>query len=260
MLVGAAIAQADDIELSRAIPVANGSMVVMRSPDANPTRLLMHFHGDPKTVRAAYARSELESVLVVINFPGLSTAYSKPFSNDSTLFEQIQQIARTEVASSLRGAEVDWDCVSLSSFSAGYGALREILKTPRNFQQISGIVTADSIYAGLQAEHPKREVDESDMHDFQRFASLAAQGKKKFILSHSAQKTPYASTTETAEYLLRSLELHRSSANDHPVKSMHQVSQAQQGNFLVLGFDGTTGPEHMQHLHNIDLLWRQLSD
>jgi len=258
VLSGSMYSVADDIQTTPPTSLANGSMVVMRSAKTDATRLLVHFHGDAETVKHAFARSKLNAILVVVNFPGLSTAYSKPFASDPQLFELIQARAKSAIANSTPAKDVRWEHVMLSSFSAGYGAVREILKTPKYFEQINCIVAADSIYAGLQQKEPKREVDETNMRDFLRFASLAAQNKKRFVLSHSSQATPYASTTETANYLLASLHLMRNPVDTHLTESMWQTSQAERGQFQVLGFDGTTGKDHMQHLHHIDLLWRRL--
>ena len=139
-------------------------------------------------------------------------------------------------------------------------AVREILKRPSHFDQVDAIVAADSVYAGLQQKQPERQVDEQQMRDFLRFASLAVHKKKTFVISHSTQPTPYASTTETADYLQRWLRIPRKPGSYIWTKTMRQLSQASRGRFFVLGFDGESGKDHMQDLHNIDLLWKRLSD
>lgn len=82
---------ADDVYCSPVSPIANGSMsVCWKQPEVTkPTSLLIHFHGAPNTVKMAFARSDLNVVLVVVNFPGLSRAYSTPFEMDHNLFQQI---------------------------------------------------------------------------------------------------------------------------------------------------------------------------
>jgi len=151
--------------------------------------------------------------------------------------------------------------VTLSSFSAGYGSIREILSQPRNFDRVSAIVTADSIYAGLVAGSiagaPERIVSQVNMQDFLRFATLASRGEKKFVLSHSSQPTSYASTTETADYLLHSLSMSRTSDTDSKSGALQSVSQATRGRFTVLGFAGESAEDHLQHLRNIDLFWQR---
>ncbi len=247
-----------------AAPIANGTMTVhWKDPvtAAASRHVLVHFHGAPETVGSAFSRSGVDAILVVVNFRGLSSAYSKPFASDTTLFSRILGRARAAFSASGAGGDADdWQRVSVSSFSAGYGAVREILKTPELFDSIDAIVAADSIYAGLQSEQPVRQVDEQQMRDFLRFASLAATGKKSFVLSHSAQPTPYASTTETADYLLDALMMGRNSDSTIATPTWKQATAATRRGFVVLGFEGESGPDHLQHLRNIDLLWNRLSD
>lgn len=143
--------------LGLATGIANGRMTVMRQASAHPTELRIHFHGAPKTVRSAFARSQRNAVLAVVNFPGLSTACSGPFAADPGLFQQIQTQA-WEAAGLPANQSREWSHVTLPSFSAGYGAVRELLKTPPNIQRINAIVTADSVHAGLPQQVPDREV------------------------------------------------------------------------------------------------------
>lgn len=239
------------------IKVANGTLVVVQQTDdaSSPNQLLIHFHGALETTRKALARSEFHGTLVVVNFPGLSSAYSQPFVDQPELLEEIigHANAATEVTTDTPNPQI-----ILSSFSAGYGAIREILKSPEHFERIDAIVTADSIYAGLDAESPARVVSRENMAEFLRFAELATKGEKQFVLSHSAQTTPYASTTETASYLLHKLQMPRAADSTNQRPLFMQTSNAQQGKFTVLGFSGETGQHHMQHLHHIDLLWSLL--
>ena len=87
---------------------------------------------------------------------------------------------------------------------------------------------------------------------------MAVAGSRAFIISHSAQATPYASTTETADYLLEQLDIERILDSDIQLSAMRQTTSAKGGGFTVLGFEGTTGQQHMAHLHHIDAFWRQL--
>lgn len=252
----------DQVVVTPPSVIANGTLVVCwKKPAADsaaPRSLLVHFHGAPETVQAALARSDVKSVLAVVNFPGLSSAYSQPFAADAELFPQILQRAAAAVAESDSGGDAAWGRISVSSFSAGYGAVREILKTPAHFDRIDSICAVDSIYAGLRQKEPTRLVNEEQMSGFLRFATLAVDNQKTFVISHSAQPTPYASTTETADYLLRSLNVARRPNTSLQIGKMRQVSQASRGRFLVLGFAGESGPDHLQHLRNIDRFWGRL--
>ena len=244
--------------------IANGNMHVCwkRTSGTAPEHLLIHFHGARKTTQKAFARSQLNAVMVIVNFPGLSSAYSKPFSDDARLFQHILDRAKQALPEEEVSDSFQWERISLSSFSAGYGAVREILKTPRYFRRINDIVAADSIYAGLEGTkeiRPARRVAESNMRDFLKFATLAVDGEKRFTISHSSQPTPYASTTETADYLLQSLNIKRSETSAENTRVLTQKTHASKGQFTVMGFAGLTGEAHLNHLHHIDVFWNTIA-
>ncbi|MCA9037666.1 MAG: hypothetical protein KDA91_21180 [Planctomycetaceae bacterium] len=237
------------------IAVANGQLTIIqraKDSDASDNRLLIHFHGAVPTVQTALNRCRVPGTVAVVNFPGLSSAYSEPFAADPKLFETILKACLPGKDTATHEPDL-----TLSSFSAGYGAIREILKSREHFDRVDAIVTADSIYAGLDSESPVRMVSVTNMQDFLRFADAATQKRKVFILSHSAQRTPYASTTETAGYLLNSLGINRTQTHQIHQTGFLPSTTARQGYFEVMGFEGETGQHHMQHLHNLDVLWNK---
>lgn len=239
------------------IRIANGSVVVCRKTDSSNTdSVLIHFHGDVGTVGKALLRSRFDGHLAVVNFPGLSSAYAKPFADEPQLLDQIPKTA-WEIAHGMSDnpGGHHWKSISVSSFSAGYGAIRELRKSDQNAKRITAIVTADSIYAAHEKSSEDRRVDAEHMRGFLKFAQLATTGEKRFVLSHSAQATPYASTTETADYLLRSLGIPREPDAAIQRDGFRQSTRATQGRFVVLGFEGTSGRDHLRNLHNIDLVW-----
>lgn len=244
--------QAVQVAMSDRISIANGNVVVCWREGQPTDSVLVHFHGAIETVKQAYARSRFNGVIAIVNFPGLSSAYANPVAEDSRLLDRILSSAWGMTHAK---QEPQWKQVTLSSFSAGYGAIREFLKDERNLDRIDTIVTADSIYAGLRESSPTRKVEPEHMAGFLKFARRAADKEKRFVLSHSAQPTTYASTTETAGYLIEALGLKRQPDTAIQRAGMRQATRASRGRFLVLGFEGTTGKDHMQHLHNIDLLW-----
>jgi hypothetical protein len=70
------------------------------------------------------------------------------------------------------------------------------------------------------------------------------------ILTHSEIfPGTYASTTETAEYLLRGAGLRRRPVLRWGPMGMQQLSEARGGKLLVLGYAGNSGPDHVDQLH-----------
>jgi len=192
--------------------------------------------------------------VLVVTMPGLSTAYAKPFQDDPALFEKLLEQARRAEREPAEAAR--WRRVTLSCFSAGYGAVREILRSPAA-DRVDGIVAADSIYAGIDREQPRRTVSPRDMAGFLAFARQAAAGQRVFVIAHSAQQTSYASTTETADFLLTSLGLSRTrlipDADGH--EPFAPVSRCQEGGLLVTGYSGESAEAHLHHLRILGRHW-----
>lgn len=254
-------------------PLGKGSVVVLRHPASShetqpaahdpqagePGDLLIHFHGAVDTVRQAMERAGGATTVVVVNQPGLSAAYSTPFREDPGLFNRLLAEPWRDTSDEAPAIPPRWRRVTLSCFSAGYGAVREILKTEDGLARVDAIVAADSIYAGIDEQATKtgdRQVDARDMAAFLAFAEQAAAGTKVFVISHSSQPTPYASTTETADYLLGRLGLQRTPLEPPPGEEFSRVSHARRGGFEVEGFTGASGPAHLFHLRSLDRWWK----
>lgn len=248
-------------------PLGKGSVVVLRpsvasrkAPADEAGDLLIHFHGAVDTIRQAMERANTGATIVVVNQPGLSAAYATPFRDDVKLFSTLLAESALQQGADKTPPATRWRRVTLSCFSAGYGAVREILNDPQAFARVDAIVAADSIYAGLEAPalgqaSGTRRADARDMAGFLAFATAAAAGEKVFVVSHSAQPTPYASTTETADCLLAHLRLEREPLEAVAGEDFSQVSRAGRGGFAVLGFSGASGPAHLFHLRSMDRWW-----
>ena len=267
LMVSSPHAMAVDYHCSPTIEFAGGKLVVAWPRLDNPGsvkrhrrhELLIHFHGKHDIVLREAGRADLRRAIAIVNFPGLSSAYSRPFEQDASLFERLLEMTSSELkkAEPTNASVVDSRIV-VASFSAGYGAVREILKSPSNLQRIEGYIAADSIYAGIvQSSNEvttarKRSVNPLQMKDFLAFARLAKHGKKFFLITHSAQSTAYASTTETADYLIGELGLSRQpSAIHHGVSRWLPASVCKHGAFQVLGYPGTQAADHLQHLRSV---------
>ena len=222
--------------------------------------LVVHLHGAAGVTEPALATAGWDAALVTFNRKGLSAAYSGPFS-DPSLFPRLIDEALAAVARAHPGGPYRPGRVVLSSFSAGFGGVREILKTPSSFDRVDAIVLADSLYCGYEGDPAERRVSGDLMSGFRRFASEAAEGRKAMLVTHSAQVPPgYGSTTETADDLIRTAGL---AATPDPADwgdGWRHTRRAGRGGLLILGFAGDGPDDHMRHLRRIGELWRQLPD
>jgi hypothetical protein len=214
--------------------------------------LVVHFHGAPRVVEREFTAAGLRAALVTANYRGLSSAYEKPFS-DASLFRTLLDETLVELKTRRRvSPTADYRRVCVCSFSAGFGAVRALLKVPAHFDRIDALYLADTLYAGYVEQAGKRRVNPAHLHDFRRYAAAAAAGRKTLIITHSyLEPGTYAGTHETADDLIAFVGAARRAVDEPGPTGMRIISRADRSNFHVYGCAGTTGEDHMAHLRNL---------
>ena len=162
-----------------------------------------------------------------------------------------------DAGAQLIGRRPAWSSVTLTSWSAGYGAIRTILGQPGAADRVGAVILLDSLHASYvidgdpaapRSKDPAVEVE--DLGAFTRLAAEAAAGRTRFWVTHSeVYPGTYASTTDTANALVASLGLTRRPILKHGPLGMQQLSEARRGDFHVLGFAGNSAPDHVDHLY-----------
>jgi hypothetical protein len=255
-----ALAQAPEPPAGQRAKLTDGQLFVPAGykPAADGVELLLHLHGGTAAEKQL-VRSGRSAVVVSVAIPGLSSVYTKHFQ-DPKAFARILD----ETTAKLKGLGVAPEPrvrrVVVSSFSAGFGGVREMLKDPAAFARIDALVMADSIYAGYAGDPARHEVEPKNMAGFLKFAQEAAAGRKWFVLSHcDLRPDGYASTKETADYLIAQLGGPREAASGPwPAEGLTPTSRYRKGHFEVYGFAGDTGADHMRHLHGLWALLRRI--
>lgn len=239
--------------------LAGGAAVYVPPDYGGPApNLVVHFHGDEATVEREFAAAQTPAVLVVVNFKGLSARYEQPFSEPDR-FEALLDETLLELKT--RGAaplSARWRTICVSSFSAGFGAVRAILKQPQNYRRIEALYLADTLYAGY-ADAAAGKPQAAHLRDFRRFAREAARGAKWMFITHSYLQPPdYAGTHETAADLLAHVDLAPLASSQElggddegGLAPLLVVARAERGRFTVLGCGGADGAAHMAHLRNL---------
>jgi hypothetical protein len=214
-----------------------------------PVDVLFHFHGDPQTVENNAKYAGLNAVIINVTYSGLSSVYQTPFS-DPALFGNIMNAALT----SLRAQpdfddNTTWGNLCVSSHSAGYAAVREILKpTQSYYSQIKGLMLADSLYASFTSAGDHTPLA-SQMVDFKRFALDASNGAKTLIFSHSQVETfTYCTTEECADNLITHVGATSAPFSGTGLGNVQFYRKAIKGNFQIWGELGSDAPAHSQHL------------
>jgi hypothetical protein len=244
--------------------VAPGSRVISLPAGcrsvSEPFDLLVHFHGAPPAMEAAFERSEIDGALVIYNWGIGSDAYDKPFA-DPRSFDRMLVSITTAIRELCPTASQKLKRIGLSGWSAGYGAIYRIIDRVQDAARVDAVLLADGLHTGFEPQG-KREVNAAAMAPFSLYADEAVAGHKLFAITHSSIQTPYASTTETADFLLQTQDVKRTKVRTPgPRPGMLMTSQADREGFHVRGFTGEDKAAHGDHLHAFgDLLLPFLRD
>lgn len=209
------------------------------------TPLVIHFHGGVWLPEVAAAR--VNTAVIAMQIGSGSGVYAKAFS-DANRFRQLLQAAEAK-------AGVRFAPVTLSGWSAGYGAIREILKTPENYARVDRVILIDGLHTGYIGGKPgpqESQLEPEGLQIFLQFARDAVAGKKRMLITHSEIfPGTFASTTETTDWLLSQLGLKRKAVLKWGPMQTQQLSEVKQGRFWLIGFAGNSAPDHVDQLHSL---------
>ncbi len=212
-----------------------------------PVPLIIHFHGVSWLMEYHIAKHFPKAALITVNLGSGSRVYGEPFGRAEMFQELIDEAGRK------LDLNKGWSSITLVGFSAGYGAIRAILRHDVNFQKVDNVLLLDGIHASYVPEG-KRLADggvikADDLDPYVKFAREAVAGKKKFMISHSEIfPATYASTTECVDYLLSTLGLKRKPKLKAGPVGMQQLSEVDVKGFHIRGYAGNTGADHGDQL------------
>ncbi|MCB9211836.1 MAG: hypothetical protein H6609_20935, partial [Ignavibacteriales bacterium] len=96
------------------------------------------------------------------------------------------------------------------------------------------------------------KLNSNKLQDFLKFAEYAVEGKKRLLITHSEIfPGTYASTTETADWLLAKLSLSKQPVIKLGPVGMQQLSELSLNGLTILGFAGNSAPDHVDHYHGL---------
>ncbi len=245
-------------ELGTVVPLEFGVLFIPDAfdPDAaGGLDLLIHFHVGLDFLARQVVDARLNAVMIHISPGGFSSAYRVPFEEDRELFGRLLDEALGHVRG--RGDVADdagWRRVNISSFSAGYGAVRELLQDDGYVARIDGLALCDTVYAGYVQQGGVNIPSPGQVAPFIAFARLAAHedSGKVMVMTHSyLEPGTYAGTHEVAQAVVDAV-----GADDHAIdeegpQGMRLLRRATLGRLTVIGVEGNDGPAHMKHLHTV---------
>jgi hypothetical protein len=161
-----------------------------------------------------------------------------------------------------RKSGLRFDPITLVGWSAGCGALRELLKQPAAVARVDRVVAIDGIHTDYVNGRPgplESHLETAKLEPWLAFAREAMAGRKQlFVLHTEIFPGTFASTTETADWLLRELDLRRRAVAEWGPMGTVRLSDTRAGRLRVQGFAGNSAPDHVDLLHALpDLLRMQ---
>lgn len=223
--------------------------------------LVIHFHGSSWLPEQAVASLGHSTVAAVVNLGAGSGTYDRAFS-DPTVFDSLLDAVRREIGA-VTGKPARIGRLTLVGFSAGHGAIRAILREPRHFERVDAVLLLDGMHTSYVPDGTVIEkggtLDTTNLVAFAAFARAATRGEKRFLVTHSEIfPGTFASTTETADWLLRALGLRRTPVLRWGPRGLQQLSEVHAGGFELQGFAGNSAPDHVDQLHAMPELLARL--
>jgi hypothetical protein len=195
--------------------------------------LILHLHGDELAKRELIESGE-KFVLYGLTVDA-SESYAQLFSGTklySSLIAQIEQLL-----TAAHGSPVHARQVALSAWSAGYMGVMATLVQPEA-KDIAGAVLIDGM-------HGPRGKLEQQLAPFVDYARRAAAGEGFFLVTHSSIDPPnFASTTESAHYLLSALGAKPEAVRRDDGFGLELVEYFSRGGFHVRGYAGNDKADH----------------
>lgn len=214
---------------------------------AKPIALVIHFHGAPWLAQQSVRAALPKAAVLAVQLGSGSRVYGEPFQDPQTLPSILKALNRPVSR------------LYLTGWSAGYGAIREILRQPANAALVRGAALLDGMHSGYEPPEEKRVPAPSDLDSFETFARTAISNKARFLILHTEIfPSTFASTTETSDWLLARLNLRRKPVLRWGPLGSQILSDTRRGHLRVIGFAGNSAPDHVDQLHALPWALKQI--
>jgi hypothetical protein len=219
--------------------------------------LTLHFHGATWFVIDEHTRRGLGEPMVALELGQGSTVYRVPFE-DPTRLDRLTAAVVAALVQRGAPAETQVGAIDVTSFSAGYGAVRELVRRPETRARLRRVVLLDSFYGGLEPgalAEGRRVVEPEYVEPWLDFARDAMAGRTTLILTTSEIAPPsYAGTHEVAAALAAALDLKLVPApageGPYPLRS-----RADSGSFHWWAYAGDDALVHMTLARQLAAVW-----
>lgn len=207
--------------------------------------LLVFFHGGAWIPEVAAAKHRMAAISIQVGSG--SETYAKAFA-DPARFRKLLGEAEDQ-------SKTHFSKVILGGWSAGCGAIRELMRTPETYSRVNAVLCIDGMHAGYANGKPgpqESELEPANLDIWLQLGKDAMAGRKQFVVTHSEIfPGTFASTTETADYVVRNLGVPLKPVLKQGPMGMQQLSEAKKGKFLLMGYAGNSAPDHVDQVHSL---------
>lgn len=244
----------------RYVPLTTGRALIPQQggyTDDHGFDVLIHFHGH-RAARIPFVQVSRGTVFVGSDFGLGSHAYSEKLATWRRFPHLLRSLENAlKKASGFGDAHIRH--LTLSAWSAGYGAVNEILKLHGD-ERVDAVVLLDGLHASWnpQARHRDgvKAVLMRRIEPIAAFARKARRGEKLFFFTHSQIRTnAYVSTRLTADRLLLDMGLERASRSPGE-EPFGRVGAVDVGGFHLWSYGGDEEMAHCSHLRHLATIVR----
>ena len=206
--------------------------------------LIVHFHGH-YPVRKEFVKTAKGIVLVAIDLGTGSGAYSRAFASPAAFTKLIKSVEE-EMARRSGRKKTKVRKLGLSSWSAGYGAVAQILSQPIA-KKVDALILLDSAHAGYVSG---KTLKTAQIEPFLKYARRASRRQRFMFQSYSSIIPPgYASTREVAHYMVKKLggKIKKARPRHDPL-GLELFERYDRGFYHLRGYRGDDKPDHCAHL------------
>jgi len=221
--------------------------------------VIVHFHGQTAM------RMTLAQVARGVAFVGIDLGIASGPYSDAFASREAWPLLRKSIESALKAQSGDSRAhirhLGLTAWSAGYGAVNEILKFHK--AEVDAVVLLDGLHAAWDPAHNSHstgsDVIAGPVAPTLEFAKLALKGEKLFVFSHSeVDPVTYPSTRLTADMLMRELGIQRHAVHETAANKFGLYGTVDTKGLHIWSYRGNDKPAHCTHLTHIDRAVRDI--
>jgi hypothetical protein len=205
--------------------------------------LLVVFHGGTWVPEVAGAA--VGTAVIAVQIAAASGGYAAAVADPGRFTSLVEEAERK--------AGVRLHPVTLAGWSAGCGAVRELLRQPASVARVDRVVAIDGIHTDYVDGKPgplESRLETGKLEPWLAFAREAVAGRKRLLVVHTEIfPGTFGSTTETADWLLAALGLRRRAVARWGPMGTALLSDTRAGRLRIQGYAGNSAPDHVDLLH-----------